>query len=181
MNMQYPLRYCGRVSTNSWHWTRIKSYTPYTPRGWTSPPSSTRGGLLNFLESLKAVRESAPARQKLLFPTFYPFLLIFNSRSPYKRSSCPFSPNILTIQSYELGEITAALRHSSVTLPVQITMTIYGTVLLIFLFASFTPTGAQPAFPLVISLPPLARWDHPTFVGYSSTSGDSSCEKFQAI
>ena len=25
MNMQYPLRYCGRTSANSWHWARIRA------------------------------------------------------------------------------------------------------------------------------------------------------------
>jgi len=53
-------------------------------------------------------------------------------------------------------------------------MSIYGTVLLNFLFASFASAGALPAFPLITSPLSLARRDHPAFVGYSSTSGDSS-------
>jgi len=63
----------------------------------------------------------------------------------------------------------------------QITMIIYGTVLLNFLFASFASAGALPALPLITSPPSLARRGHPAFIGYFSTSGDLSCEKFQAI
>lgn len=53
-------------------------------------------------------------------------------------------------------------------------MTIYGTVLLNFLLAPLASASALPALPLITSPPSLARRGHPAFIGYFSTSGDSS-------